>query len=277
MTRARSNVGNTVLTEQEHELEQALKEYMEDASGELGAPPSPEELEAYRAGGLAPAEEERIRDHLSLDPASLALFQELEGPGFSAGPEAEGPQVEPDVAWCRLQAKLGREGRVLKLPLPAEPARTSSRWKPLHAVAASLLLTTVGLGAWSLTLQHRVAELSQPQAIAAVEDLHPPGSMRSDGDDPGSDGVVPAAASLNLVIYRDPEDDRSIDDFALEIVGAERTLWREEGLEEDDIRSFTLVVPESFLAPGKYRVRLLGLMEGEYRAIEDYPLQVEAR
>lgn len=263
-----------MVTEQERELEQALKEYVEDAGGELGPPPAAEELELYRAGGLEPAEEERVRDHLTLDPASRVLFQALAGQGLSAGPALGGPEVDQETAWHALEQRLDREGRVLKLPRRAAPAGAASGRAPLYLVAASLLAATVALGVWGLGLQHKVEKLARPQATALLE-LFPEQPERGEPA-PGSALVDAAPGSTSFALVLHCNAHRAFETYSVEIVDAQGdSQWRGDRLVESEHGTFNMFVPKRFLKPGEYRIRLLGWENGEDQVIEEYPLQVK--
>src|SRR5712691_6211703 len=116
----------------------ALAEQARRAAGE-NPDPEPEELLDYLAGRLTPEDEQRLDRELLASPAAtraLLDLADLEAAGAAAG-EAHPAELAVRAGWRDLERRL---------PGAAARSRRPPVW--LAAVAASLLLTTVGLGSW---------------------------------------------------------------------------------------------------------------------------------
>lgn len=214
-----------------------------------GPDPEPEELLDYLAGLLAPEDEERIARRLVADPAAaraLLDLAELEAAREAAG---EGPAELPAVAgWRDFQARLSDS---------TPPPRRFPVW--FSAIAASLLVATLGLGSWVWRLQ---GELHRPVANLASLEL-PPGSRAA--SEPVA--VVPPGDPLRLVLA--PAE--RCPSYAAEVEGP-RSGDRQtiEGLKRDDFGRLTLQLwPE----PGSYGLRLLGC-EPQRRVLEEHRFRV---
>src|SRR5436305_8006087 len=158
----------------------ALAEQARSAAGE-GPDPEPEELLDYLAGRLAPKEAERVGRQLAASPETaraLLDLAELEAAGAAAG---EGP--------ADLAVRAGWRDFESRLPTAAPLPRRPPVW--LSTLAASLLVTTLGLGSWAWRLQ---GELHRP--IANVRSLELTDSRSA------SEPVIslPSGAPLRLVL-----------------------------------------------------------------------------
>jgi hypothetical protein len=252
------------------ELRDAMTE-LAAAHGALGPHPDPEELAAYHAGELPPAEEERLRDHLVACRECAGLLLDLDGladPGFDAG--ADGADGKEEV-WLRLRKKIQDEAPRAPIRPLRRPARAAPRWLP--ALAAALLAATLGLSLWVATLRRTVDELSRPQLNAPVLDLYS-GTARGEGSPPPV-FTVPREARFFTVILN-PAGQRRYEGYRVEILRAGGgKAWSGEGLERNAFGSFSLTLPRGALGPGEYRIRLVGRTKSIEEPIEEYALRVE--
>src|SRR5215210_7589539 len=91
------------------DLDSALKAIMAARRDELGGPPTPEELLAWRDGLLDPAARQSVEERLAIYPdaaqalADLAAFPDLEGT-----PELS--EEELDVRWQAFSQRLEEAG-----------------------------------------------------------------------------------------------------------------------------------------------------------------------
>jgi len=252
------------------ELRDAMTE-LAAAHGASGPHPDPEELAAYHAGELPPAEEERLRDHLVACRECAGLLLDLDGladPGFGAGTGSD----DQEVVWQRLREEI--QGKAPVVPL-RRPARAAPRWKP--ALAAALLAATLGLSLWVASLRRTVEDLSRPQLNAPVLDLYS-GTARGAGSPPPV-FTVPREARFFTVILN-PAGQRRYEGYRVEILRPDGgRVWSGEGLERNAFGSFSLTLPRGAIGPGEYRIRLLGRtgrdVESSEETIEEYALRVE--
>src|SRR5687768_14750066 len=114
---------------------------------ELGEPPTPEELLAYRDGRLDPAARERLEGKIAVHPdaaralADLAAFPDIEpGPGT---PDLSDEAI--DAGWDAFRQRLEKLPRPEPAPVRRSlPGRSTGR--PTWSwVAAAALLLSIGL------------------------------------------------------------------------------------------------------------------------------------
>lgn len=251
------------------ELREAVEEIV--AAARRDSHPDPERLAAYHAGELPLAEAERLQDHLVACRECSGLLLDLDrlaDPLFGA--EMIPEETKEDL-WRRVLDGVRRE------EAPAAPVvpirRPSSSLRQFQALAAALLIATVGLSLWVASLRRTVGELSRPQVNAPVLDLYA-GTVR--GEEDGRPAMsVPAGARVFTVILNAPGR-RSHDEYRVEIAregGA--VAWSGEGLEPNLFGSFSVTLSRNLLPPGDYRIRLFGRTGGEEQRIEEYALRVE--
>jgi hypothetical protein len=207
--------------------------------------PEPEELLDYLEGRLSAADEERLGRQLAADPeAARALLDlaDLTAAGTAAGTQP--PELAVRAAWRDIRDKL------------PEAARRPRRLPPvLSAIAASLLLTTLGLGSWVWRLQDElrrpvvvrnlVLYASRTEAEPAVELA--PGEMAHLVIAPGAGEPCPS--------------------YTAEVVGPRERDRRAVELQPDPLGNLVLGLRE----PGAYTLRLHGCGK-----TEEYPFRITA-
>ena len=215
----------------------ALAAEAEEASrpgATAGPTPEPEKLLDFLAGRLDPEEEERLSRHLLASPeASRALLDlaDLEAAGNEAG---ERP--------AELAAVAGWRDFERRLPATA-PSRFRRFQTLLPAIAAALLVATIGLGVWGLRLQ---GEHNRPVANLPSLQL----SETRAGTEPAV--ALAPGAPLRLVIH--PTAPCPGYEALLEgpKAGDRQTIQR---LAPDDKG---LLTPMLYPEPGSYSLRLYG-------------------
>jgi putative zinc finger protein len=235
--------------------------------------PEPETLAAYHAGELTAEDERRLQDHLLECRECSDLLLDLEGladPGFGAGSLSA---TDQEALWDHIQGEIKKEERpapVVPLRRPA-PSVASPRW--LQALAASLLVATVGLSTWVVSLRH---ELSRPQANAKVIQLST-GSVRSGTS--SRLNVVPADAPRRFILLLHLAGPGRAARYRAEIVRAEGGKVSDvQGLAlDEELDAVSLELSRDEIGPGDYRVRLFpspgkGAPEDP---VAEYPLHVE--
>jgi hypothetical protein len=255
-----------------NDRDQEMREAMAELAAARGPAthPDPDELAAYHAAELPPERERRIQDHLAACRECAGLLLDLDGladPETAAGSGLAGKEA----VWQRLRQEIQpAPGKDVFGAAPVTPIRragvSSPRW--LHALAASLLIATVGLSLWVAALRRTVDELSRPQPNAPLLDLYS-GVARGEGS--GRPALtVPADARLFTLILN-PAGRRSTRYRVVIERAAGGEVWSGE-LEPNPFGSLSLTLSRRALGPGDYRIRLLA--EGG-ELIEEYALRVE--
>jgi hypothetical protein len=225
----------------------ALAEHARSAAGET-PDREPEELVDYLAGRLTPEDEERLGRQLAASPeATRALLDlaDLEAAGAAAG---EGP--------ADLAARAGWRDLESRLPAAAPRPRRPPVW--LSAIAASLLVTTLGLGSWVVRLQ---GEGARP--VANVMSLELPSGSRA-----GREPAVALSPGAPFRLVLDPAE--RCPAYTAEIEGpGERDRQTVEGLKPDERGRLALLLPGK---PGSYRLRLAGCEPR--RELEEHPFRI---
>ncbi len=227
-----------------------------------GAHTTLEEWTAYRRGELPEEESGRLREHLLA--CSECLDQVLLDPAVYCRSAPQDPhQVsEFELAAARRALRARHEAERLK------------RWRMPASIAASLLVAA--LGASTVTAVHHKslsAELSRPQLNVPIETLEN-AQVRGEENVDLTVEVPPGASTFTLVLPVGSGD--AFTDYRLEILDAEgRQVWSGRGLVVDHYSTATLGLSRSFLAAGKYRVRLWGIAEGQQeKEIGAYPVEI---
>ncbi|HVR98979.1 MAG TPA: hypothetical protein VMW27_20330 [Thermoanaerobaculia bacterium] len=201
-----------------------------------GPEPELEELLDYLAGRLSPDEAQRIERQIAASPeTSRALLDlaDLEAATATAG-EQRPAELPVMAGW-----------RDLKNQLP--DAKAGPRRLPalLPAIAAALLLTTLGLGWWVWQLER---ELRRP--VANVVSLELPFDSRAGGE---KTAEVPPDTPLRLVI-KPPE---RCSGYTAEVEGPGR--GDRQTIEDLEPNESGLLTPQlSYPEPGLYTLRLWG-------------------
>ena len=228
--------------------------------------PDADELVAYHEGTLSPGDAQRVQDHLVACRECAALVADLEGLGDpDFGAEEDIPDDAGEIVWKKVREEIRREESKVVPFRPREKPAASLRW--LQALAASLLVATVGLSIWVVNLKR-----PQPQLNAPIYDLYPAGSTRGEV---GADvQPVPADARDVLLILHPPGRSR-FEEHGIEIMdaGGHEVWGRDRGLVLNADGSFTLGLPREYLG---LRLRLVGFDPGGGRElVAEYALPVE--
>jgi hypothetical protein len=231
----------------------------------LGEPPAVEEMLAYGRGELSPEEESRVRELLVAYP-ELARAMAAQFPSDDAQPGDDDYLSDEDVAkqWARLPERIrGRsaervpEGRVLRF------------WQAFGAIAATLAIVSGAL------LWRAQSQLAQPR-IAWDEQLLEPDGRRGNGD---ASPILSAEGESVLLVAPLINQPYSAD-YRVELVDVTqtpRTVWSSSSLRRRANDSFAILVPRSFLTPGKYQVVLYGMDGGKEERMATYTLRVPVR
>lgn len=250
----------------QEDLNQSLKAIMAAKRDELGEPPTPEELLAYRDGGLDPAERERMEARLAVHPgaaralADLAAFPNVEpAPGT---PELSDAEIE--ARWEVFRKRLGEPAKP-SLPRLLSPRGREERRSYLKVAAAVLVGVAAGWAAGFFS-----GGPARESAInVTITELSP------DGTRSAASVVEVPAESEELVLVLAPPAGREYPAYEAEVVDSRGArLWAGQGLRPSAMGTFQLSFRRGVLRPGTLRVRLFG-REGEMRRLlETYEVRL---
>lgn len=226
--------------------------------------PDPDLLLSYHEGALPAADRERVQEHLAHCPSCARVVLDFQTfPEVKLmDPELALDERETGAAWQRLRQALPPAAR----PAPRRRLRFATPqmgW----ALAAGLLVATVGLSFWVVQLR---SELARPRLNLYLADLVPPAASieRTEGSEQRL--AVPPEAD-HLLLLLNLADPRTYPEYEAEILGAGGgRVWRRRGLARSPDGHFTLELPRGFLPAGSYRLRLYGLAGGRREPVVDY-------
>ncbi len=259
---------------------------------ELGEPPTPEELLAYRDGSLAPAERERLEARIAVYPDAARALADL-----AAFPDIEPAPGVPDISEEEVAARWQTfRQRLAELPppqpaAPAEPRETapgvvplrppapsgSGKTGPVHAgppwwlAAAASAALAAGLGGF---LAGRATHDPIPASAinVAIAELRP---IEEGGDRAASSAVDLPESSEDLVLILGLDDPGTFANYEAVIVDAQDVqVWSREGLHPTPLGTFHLSFRRSALGPGQYRINLFGLNGAGRTKLASYELRL---
>lgn len=260
------------------DLENALRAIMAAKREELGEPPTPEELLAYRDGRLDAAARQSVEARLALYPdaaralADLAAFPEVEpAPGT---PELSDEDVE--ARWMALREKLGEVEKPL-IPGPSgrgEPPPThSGAVSPSSGSASSLKLAAGALLA--LGVGFLAGRASHPDPEGAVNVTIAELTPVEEGGVRAASEVEVSEFSEELVLVLGLLDPGEYPDYEAEILDPDGVRrWSRQGLRPTPLGTFHLGFRRDVLPPGSYQVLLFGLGGDRRTRLATYDLRL---
>jgi hypothetical protein len=266
------------------DLVTSLKAIMVARLEELGDPPNPEELLAYRDGLLEPEEREKIEAKMVLHPdaaralADLAAFPDVEAaPGT---PELSDDEV--GARWQSFRRSLEDRGSAdatnevatrTIVPKIAAPPVARRRFPELRLAAA--LLLGIGLG-WAGSFAER-AWRDRPDSAINVQIVELAPGNEGVRSAPSAVTLAKTSEELVLVLGGREQEERDFPAYEAEIVDAAgRRVWSRQGLQPTELGTFLLSFHRGVLEPGRYRIDLFGRNETGKTPLASYDLQVQA-
>ncbi len=229
-----------------------------DERRSAGPEPAPEELLAYLDGDLSCADEEHLRERLSLHPQATQLLLDLADPCRLGDAEHA-----PAPGWDELRKTLHADG-LLAPPAPVV-RRRSWRRGGVHPAwrwaAAALFVLSAGLALRLVRLDAPVPA-SKPATDVVHHVLEPVEVGTSRDAEPGEELAAGEAAWQTLVLLLGDAGD--FPEHRLEILAEDSgTVWSGAG-RPTPTGTFDVLLPSSFLAAGGYEIRLVGI-DGDRR------------
>ena len=265
------------------DLGKSLKAIMATKRDEVGGPPSPEELLAYRDGRLDPAEHRRIEERIAVHPeaaralADLAVFPDVEpAPGT---PELSDEEIGD--RWQAFRERLPelpkREESPGAAPAVAIYARRGRRGSLFTLRLAAAVLMGLAIGGIAGFLGGRASHDQSSGAGSAINvrisaELAPEEESESRSA-PSTLEMPVDAEELVLVLSLPAQKDFPV--YEAEIVDSRGVrVWAREGLRPTAMGTFQVSFRAGTLKPRPLRLRLYG-REGKGRTmIASYALRL---
>lgn len=273
-------------------LRAALATYAREELAETDDLLWPERLMAYAQGELGAEQREGFLERLALDPEAARTVADLQSllDLKPRDPRRRVGQREVAAAWDQLRARLPGNPEPLSpgslasgqpvrsMPAARQPPADRHRWWP-NALAAALMLATLGLGIWNVWLAREVSRLRQPQLNIQVASLAPEeaqGPSRAES----TQRLVRRSPGAQLLLLLNTSDLETYPHYRVRLLDAtsQRLIWSDDGLQRLPQGNFSVQLPRSLLPAGSYRIELLGGPAGprsEWHALASYRLDVD--
>lgn len=251
----------------------SLEAIMAAKRNELGEPPSPEELLAYRDGRLDPAARQQIEDKIAVYPEAARVLADL-----AAFPDVEAASGTPELS----EEEIGARWQTFRLKLPERPPAPEAQpapatpvisieprrgWRrPLFgmplAAAALLGLVVGGIAGFLGGLGSRESLTSAINV--RITELAPVGE--------GTTRSAPKTVEMpvgpeELVLVLGVPAQKDFPSYEAEIVSSRGArIWRREGLRPTEMGTILVSFRQGALEPGMLRLRLLG-RDGKSRTL----------
>ncbi|HEX4960995.1 MAG TPA: hypothetical protein VF173_09165 [Thermoanaerobaculia bacterium] len=244
----------------------SLEAIMAAERNELGEPPSPEELLAYRDGRLDPAERRRIEDKIAVYPEAARVLADL-----AAFPDVEAAPGTPELS----DEEIGARWQAFRERLPERPAprpevevgiRRGSRRSPLALPLAAAVLMGLALGGIGGFLGGRASREPLKSAI----NVKISGELAPVGEGESRSAPSPLempAGSEELVLKLGVPVQRDYPDYEAEILNSRGArIWARAGLRPTPEGTIQVSFRQGALEPGLLRLFLYG-HEGKGRTL----------
>ena len=261
------------------------------AAGErqrLGEPPTADQMLAYSLGRLSPAEEAHVRELLIAHPD---LAETLTVPFAEDDVAPDDPAylstAEIDARWMSMQASLqagesnaaSREAAAVltpRRPAATETGRVLAFWRTAAALAAMLFLVFAGLFVRERSVAGSLAaQLSMPRMAGEAQLLYPQG-RRGGGDNVATltrdgDSYLLLASLMDAPQYAEYRVDL-VDTSATPA----RIRWSSTTILRADLDNFAVLIPHTFLKPGRYEMVLYGISGSRSERLSSFAMRVPA-
>jgi hypothetical protein len=270
----------------QEDLDQSIKAIMAARREELGEPPTPDELLAYRDGRLEPAERERLEARIAVYPetaralADLAAFPAVEpAPGTPALTEEE-----IGARWEAFRERLPEPSLPDQEP-PSMPDRRPSLPRPLSpggregrkkgggfALRLAAMLACLALGGAAGYFGGRASRVVPGSAInVKITELTP--EEEANRGAPAVLEMPEGAEELVLVLVTRAQEDFS--EYEAEVLDAKGArIWSRRGLRPTAMGTFQVSFRQGALPAGPLRVRLFGRDGGTRRLVGRYEVRL---
>ncbi len=268
----------------QEDFAKALKAIMAAKREELGEPPTPEELLAYRDGRLDPGGRERMEARIAVHPDAARALADLAA--FPAVEPAPGtPELTDEDLDVRWQAFRQRVAALPPAPHPPAPlshrtptdrergGKTEGRRRRLFAprlAAAAVLALAAGWAGGFLTGR---ASHDRPGSAVNIDivELTP----EKEGGDRSPAAAVEMPAEELVLILGAPEEG-GFANYEARIVDAQGSpVWSRTGLHPTPLGTFHLSFQRGALQPGTYGILLFGQEGKRRKPVATYELRLQ--
>ena len=242
---------------------------------ELGEPPTPEDLLAYRDGRLDPAARQLLEAKIAVYPEAARALADLAAfPDIAPGPDTpELSDAQMDASWEVFRQRLEK---VPRPPVSLTRRSVPRRPIPWQWVAAAVLLLSIGLGIGYLTgrgsqpVPDVVVKPSLNPTIVQLEPLEQD-SFRA----PAAPIELPPTSGELLLILVLPGG-QEYPGYSAEIRDGKGTrLWSGDGLRPTSEGTVGMSFPRSAFPSGVYQIHLFGRDgTGRRKVVGKYELRV---
>jgi len=244
------------------DLGKSLKAIMATKRNEVGGPPSPEELLAYRDGRLDEAERQRMEERIAVHPEAARALADL-----AAFPDVEAAPGTPELS----DEEIGDRWQAFRQKLPEQPAPTpvieigARRGSPMTLKLAASVLVSLAIGGIAGFLGGRASRDLPDSAInVTIAELAPEGE--SGARSASSLLELPEGAEELMLVLNVPAQ-KDFPDYEAEIVdGQGARIWNRAGLRPTAMGTFQVSFRDGTLKPGVLHLRLYG-REGKGRTL----------
>jgi hypothetical protein len=214
-------------------------------------PPTVEEMLAWRRGELSDEDEARVREQLICWPELLRAL-------MTPYPADDAGALPAEV--------VERQWRAMKRDMGGGGARVLSFRNAITAIAASLAVI-FGALLWQARL-----ELRRPRAL-------PQQILLPDAQRGASDGATTLATDGDAYLLTPTLiGEQRFESYRFELADASNHLvWRSGALHHGDDDTFAVLVPRTFLAPGRYKLILYGVNGARQEELGSYSVRVAPR
>ena len=223
-------------------------------------PPTAEEMFAYTRGELSAEQETHVRERLVCYPE---LVRTLTAEFPTEGAERGDPDFMPDDEFAKHWASLQKRMR----PHASEGGRVVQLWRFTAAIAAAI---AVALGTMLWQVSHKPAE---PRVVWEEQVLLPDGHRG-----PADAGPVLSPQGESVLLVVSLIGQRNFQQYRLGLIdgASDRVLWNSGVLASRDAESIAILVPRSFLKPGRYQIAVYGITGPTAEPVGTYSLRVAA-
>jgi hypothetical protein len=235
--------------------------------------PTPELLAAYHEDRLSPEKDGEIQEHFVECPECPELVLSLDEFASKEMPILVSDDLSDtrvDRAWRRLRRQLLTDITVPRIPRPRLLwlRRPALAW----GLVGLLLPSTVGLGVRVQSLHGELQLENEPELNAAFATVFPELTKRGSAEP----REVRVPRDVKVVLAFDPPvEDATFADYRLEIQRPGGTdVWKRAGLRKNAEGWFSVGLPRHFLEEGEYTIRVVGIVHGRERVVQDYPVRL---